>query len=181
MASVSSTMWQIWTRSTTSSNGCRKLTATPPRESTNSLSATRVIWKTRRWWSTLWLRYAVHIYALTSYGHRSVIFVWMVAKIMSSSRNSLTALESRSLRRPLRVPPMSSKPSWPWQDRSRNGWARPPSTTSPQCRSVRAKESNPVLLEAAARWDDICVCCAMSPSLAWSLHHEQGFWAVLCV
>lgn len=48
---------------------------------------------------------------------------------------------------------MSNKPSWPWQDRLKNGWALLLSTTSQRCRLVRAKVSSPVPLAAAAEWD----------------------------
>jgi hypothetical protein len=56
-ASAWCTMSPTWTRSTTSSSGCRRSTAMPPTGSTSCSSATRATCQTRRSWSTQLRRY----------------------------------------------------------------------------------------------------------------------------
>ena len=57
MELLSSTMSPTWIPSTTSSNGCRKLTVTPPKVSTSFWWETRVIWFRRSRSTTRWQRY----------------------------------------------------------------------------------------------------------------------------
>jgi hypothetical protein len=66
-------------------------------------------------------------------------------------RSSQTASASPSSRPPPRTPATSSKPSSPWPARSRSAWATPPSTTSPLCKSARARACSPAAPVAAVR------------------------------
>jgi hypothetical protein len=66
-------------------------------------------------------------------------------------RSSQTASASPSSRPPPRTPATSSKLSSPWPARSRSVWATPLLTTSPPCRSARARACSPAAPAAAAR------------------------------
>jgi hypothetical protein len=66
-------------------------------------------------------------------------------------RSSQTASASPSSRPPPRTPATSSKLSSPWPARSRSAWATPPSTTSPPCKSARARACSPAVPAAAVR------------------------------
>ena len=68
-------------------------------------------------------------------------------------RSSQTASESPSSRPPPRTPATSSKLSSPWPARSRSAWATPPSTTSPPCKSARARACSPAAPVAAVRYN----------------------------
>ena len=68
-------------------------------------------------------------------------------------RSSQTASEFPSSRPPPRTPATSSKLSSPWPARSRSAWATPPSTTSPPCKSARARACSPAAPVAAVRYN----------------------------
>lgn len=70
-------------------------------------------------------------------------------------RNLPIAWESRSLRLPPKMPLMSNKLSWRWQDRLRSAWGLPPSTTSQLCRSAKARASSLALQADAAKFTNL--------------------------
>jgi len=70
-------------------------------------------------------------------------------------RSSQTASASPSSRPPPRTPATSSKLSSPWPARSRSAWATPPSTTSPPCKSARARACSPAAPVAAVRCNQL--------------------------
>ena len=85
-------------------------------------------------------------------------------------RSSQTASESPSSRPPPRTPATSSKLSSPWPARSRSAWVTPPSTTSPPCKSARARACSPAAPVAAVR--------CYNQSAERVREHTGGSWIV---
>lgn len=62
---------------------------------------------------------------------------------------------------------MSNKLSWRWQDRSRSAWGPPLSTTSPLCRSARARVSSLALQVDAAKFTDLLLRTSLGTISVW--------------
>lgn len=106
--------------------------------------------------------------------------VWDHENWPGSLRNLPIVWEFRSLRLPPKTPPMSNKLSWRWQDRLRSAWGPPPSTTSPLCRSARARAFSLDLQADAAKFTNIHT----SPGIisAWqSVTMDKDPWQYVAV